>query len=108
MHTKGRGAPETKASVDQAYSLIETAEAVGELLDDPLTLFSVLYGKWNASYIEFNGDALHELSAKILTQAKKQGATIPLMIGHRLMGMTLLHTGEIAAGASRFGLRLVY
>jgi hypothetical protein len=77
-------------------------------LTTPLTLFSVLYGKWNASYIEFNGDALHELSAKILTQAKKQGATIPLMIGHRLMGMTLLHTGEIAAGASRFGLRLVY
>ena len=37
MHTKGRGAPETKASVDQAYSLIETAEAVGEPLDDPLT-----------------------------------------------------------------------
>jgi hypothetical protein len=102
MHTKGRAAPETKASVDQAWSLIETAEALGDPLDDPLTLFSVLYGKWNANYIEFNGDALHELSAQILKQAKKQGATIPLMIGHRLMGMSLLHTGQLPAARSHF------
>ena len=102
MHTKGRAAPETKASVDLAWSLIETAEALGEPLDDPLTRFSVLYGKWNANYIEFNGDALHELSMQILTQAKRQGATIPLMIGHRLMGMSLLHTGELAEARTHY------
>jgi predicted ATPase len=102
MHTKGRAAPETKASVDLAWSLIETAEALGEPLDDPLTRFSVLYGKWNANYVEFNGDALHQLSMQILTQAKRQGTTIPLMIGHRLMGMSLLHTGELAEARTHF------
>ena len=46
MHTKGHAAPETKAAFDQARSLIEQEEALGEPLDDPLLLFSVLYGFW--------------------------------------------------------------
>jgi hypothetical protein len=33
MHTKGYGAPETKVSFDQARSLIERAEALGESLE---------------------------------------------------------------------------
>jgi predicted ATPase len=102
MHTKGRAAPETKGSVDQARSLIEGAEALGETLEDPLVLFSVLYGVWNASFIAFSGDTLGEVSVEILTLAEKQGATIPLMVGHRLMGMWLLHTGDIAAARAHF------
>jgi hypothetical protein len=102
MHTNGRAAPETKASVDQARSLIEGAEAQGETLEDPLVLFSVLYGFWNASFIAFSGDTLGEVSAEILTLAEKQGATIPLMVGHRLMGMWLFHTGDIAAARAHF------
>jgi predicted ATPase len=102
MHTKGRAALETKASVDQARSLIEGAEALGETLEDPLVLFSVLYGLWNASFVGFNGDASRELSAQILTLAEKQGGTVPLMVGHRLMGMCLLHTGDIAAAQAHF------
>ena len=39
----------------------------------------------------FNGDALRELAAQFLALAEKQGATIPLMIGHRLMGISLLY-----------------
>jgi hypothetical protein len=37
--------------------LIEQAEALGESPEDPLLLFSVLYGFWAASIIAFNGDA---------------------------------------------------
>jgi hypothetical protein len=40
IHTKGHAAPETKASLDQAYSLIERANALGEAPEDPLLLFS--------------------------------------------------------------------
>jgi predicted ATPase len=43
VHTKGHAAPETKASLAKARSLIERAEALGEPPDDPL-LFAVLYG----------------------------------------------------------------
>ena len=37
-----------------------------------------------------------ELAAQFLALAEKQGATVPLMIGHRLMGTSLLLTGDIA------------
>ena len=44
MHIKGFAAPETKAAVERARLLIEQAEARGEHPEDPLLLFSVLYG----------------------------------------------------------------
>jgi hypothetical protein len=47
-------------------------------------------------------DALREISAEILALAEKQGATIPLMVGHRLMGMCLIHTGAIAPACAYF------
>ena len=56
MHVKGYAAPETKAAAEQARLLIEQAEALGEPPEDPLLLFSVLYGFWVANYVAFNGD----------------------------------------------------
>ena len=50
----------------------------------------------------FNGDALRERSAQILTLAEEQGTIVPLMVGHRLMAMSLLHTGDIAAARAHF------
>jgi predicted ATPase len=108
MHTKGHAAPETKASLDLARSLIERAEALGEPPEDPLVLFSVLYGFWVASYIAFNGDVMRELAAQFLALAEKQSATVPLMIGHRLMAMSLLCTGDIVAGRAHFDQALAH
>ena len=98
MHVKGYAAPETRASLDQARSLIEHVEALGEPLDDPLMLFSVLYGLWVASYNAFNGEAVCELAAQFLTAAEKQGATVPIMVGRRLTGISLFHIGDLAEG----------
>ena len=56
IHVKGYAAPETKAAVERARLLIEQAEALGEPPEDPLLLFSVLYGFWVANYVAFNGD----------------------------------------------------
>jgi predicted ATPase/class 3 adenylate cyclase len=98
VHVKGYAAPETKAATERAQVLIEQAEALGEPPEDPLLLFSVLYGFWVANYAAFNGGVSRELAARSLSLAEKQGAKIPLMIGHRLMGMSLLHTGDIALG----------
>lgn len=44
MHVKGYGAPKPKAAVEQAHLFIGQAEALGETPEDPLVLFSVLYG----------------------------------------------------------------
>ena len=50
LHVKGYAAPETKAAAERANLLIEQAKALGEPLEDPLLLFSVLYGVWVANY----------------------------------------------------------
>ena len=98
IHTKGHAAVETKAVAERARLLIEHAEALGEPPEDPLLLFSVLYGFWAANYVAFNGDAMRDLAAQFLALAEKQRATAPLMIGHRLIGTSLVLTGDIAQG----------
>ena len=102
IHVKGYAAPETKAAAEQARSLIERAEALGEPSEDPLLLFSVLYGFWVVNYIAFNGDVMRELATEFLAIAEKQGATVPLMVGHRVMGISLLSTGHIAQSRTHF------
>jgi len=102
MHTKGYGAPDTKAAVEQARLFIERAEALGEPPEDPLLLFSVLYGFWVANYAAFNGEVVRGLAAQFLALAEKQTATVPLMIGHRLMGNSLLFTGDIAEARAHY------
>ena len=102
MHVKGYAAPETKAAAERARLLIEQAEALGEPPEDPLLLFSVLYGFLVASYAAFNGDALRELGAQFLALAEKQKTTAPLMIGHRFMGNALLFTGDVAESRAHY------
>jgi class 3 adenylate cyclase/predicted ATPase len=98
LHVRGYAAPETRAAVERARLLIQHAEALGEPPEDPLLLFSVLYGFWVANLVAFNGDVMRELASQFLALANKQMATGPLMMGHRLMGLSLLHTGGIADG----------
>jgi predicted ATPase len=102
MHTRGYAAPETKAAEELARLLIEQAEALGEPPEDPMLLFEVLYGFGVASYVAFNGDMNRELATQFLTLAEKQRATLPLMIGHRLMGAYLTATGDVAEGRSHY------
>jgi predicted ATPase len=98
MHVKGHAAAETKAAAEQAKLLIERAEALGEPPEDPLLLFSVLYSVWVANYVAFNGDVICNLAAQFLALAEEQGSTVPLMMGHRVMGSSLLWTGVITEG----------
>ena len=105
MQVKGYAAPETKAAVERASLLIEQAEELGEPPEDPLMLFSVLFGFWVANFIAFNGDMALELAAQFLALAEKQGALVPRMVGHRIMGVSLVHTGEIAQGRHHLRLR---
>jgi predicted ATPase len=102
MHVKGFGASETKAAAEQARLLIEQAEALGEPPEDRLLLFSVLYSFWVANFVMFNGDVMRELAAQFLTSAEKQQAMAPLMIGHRLMGVSMMSTGSSAQARAHY------
>jgi class 3 adenylate cyclase/predicted ATPase len=102
MHLKGYAAPETRMSLNLARSLIEQVELLGEPLDDPLLLFSVLYGLWVADYNTFDGDAVQNRAAQYLAAAEGQGTTVPLMTAHRLMGISLAHIGNFIEGRAHF------
>ena len=102
MYVKGYVATETQSAVERAHLLIERAEELGETPEDPLLLFSVLYGFWTASHVDFNGKKMRDLAGQFLGLAQKQGSIAPLMVGHRLMGMSLLQTGDIAQGRAHF------
>ena len=78
-HVKGYAAPESKAAVERARLLIEQAEGLGEPPEDPLLLFTVLYGVWAASWVAFNGDVCRDLAAHFLALAETQGAKGPRM-----------------------------
>jgi predicted ATPase len=102
IHVKGYAAPETKAAAEQTKLLIEQAEALGETPEDPLMWYLVLYGFAAGYVVAFNGDVLRELAEELITRAEKQGATAPMMVGHRMMGHALLITGEIAAAQAHY------
>ena len=76
--------------------MIEQAELLGEPAEDPLVLYSVLYGFCVANYVAFDGETVHAAATELLTLAGRQKATVPLMVGHRFMGICQLHLGALA------------
>src|SRR5262245_5820587 len=99
-YTKGAGAAEPTAAFNQARIMIEPAERLGEHLEDPLLLYSVLYGFFMPKFMNFDGDAARALAQQFLALAEQQNATAPIMIGHRLLGNTLLCLGDAAEALS--------
>jgi hypothetical protein len=83
-------------------TLIEEAEELGDPIEDPLLLFSVLHGLWLANFVAFNSDVVHELAQQFMTLAKKQPGVIPVMIGHRLLGTSLLSSGNLPAARKHY------
>jgi class 3 adenylate cyclase/predicted ATPase len=102
MHVKGYSSPEVKAATERARVLIEQAEALGEPPENPLLLYSVLFGIWISNAVAFSGDALRTLAVQYLALAEKQGATVPLMTGHGMMAFSLTATGSPAQGRRHY------
>src|SRR5262245_18405366 len=102
IHVKGYAAPETKAAAERAHLLIEQAEARGEPPEDPLLLFSVLYGFWVANFVAFNGDVCRDLAKQFLALGAKKGTSAPLMIGHYIMGNSLLFRGDLVEARAHY------
>jgi class 3 adenylate cyclase/predicted ATPase len=102
VHVKGYSAPETQAAVEQARLLLEQAEALGEPPEDPLLLFSMLYGVFISNIGAFNGDACRDIATQTLELAEKQSASFPRVLGHNNLGGTLMYRGEIAEARTHF------
>jgi hypothetical protein len=52
--------------------------------------------------IASNGDAMRDLASQFLALAEKQGAKVPIMIGHRLMASSLMGTGDVVEGRKHY------
>ena len=102
VHVKGYTVPETKAAIEQARLLIEQAEALGEPPEDPLLLFSVLYGVFISSVGAFDGDVLRDVTAHILELAERQAASFPRVIGHNFVAFSSMLSGELADARAHF------
>ena len=96
IHVRGYAAPELRAAAERARVLIERAEALGEPLEDPLLLFSMLYALFGATIVESNCHAARKLAAQFLALAEDHGTTVMLPLAFRIMGMSSQWTGHIA------------
>src|SRR6185437_7122039 len=47
-------------------------------------------------------EGVSKLATQFLSLAEKQASTIPLVVGHRLMGISLAWTGELAKGRAHY------
>jgi predicted ATPase len=102
FQVKGYAAPEPRAAVERARLSFEQAETRGEAPADPLLLSAVLGGAFSCSFCAFSGDDMRELAARTIALAEKQRATVPLVIGHRNMGITRTFTGHASDAVAHF------
>jgi predicted ATPase len=70
-------------------------------------LFSILYGFWVANRMAFKGEVARELAAQFLDLAESQRVAVPRMIGHLLSGISLVLTGDLAAGRAHLDRAIV-
>ena len=95
FHVKGYAAPETRVATEQARLLIERCRALREAPEDPLLFLSVLYSIWVANLVAFNSDASCELATQFLSLAEEQRASGPTVVGHQILGISVLCAGDI-------------
>jgi len=101
-HVKGYAAPETRAATERARLLIDQSQALGDPPEDPLTLFSALFGFLVLNLVAFNGNVLRQLAAEFLEFAEKQGTTPLLLEAHRWVGICLLYWGDFVESLPHF------
>jgi predicted ATPase len=59
-----------------------------------------LYGFWVASRMNFNAAGVKDLATQFISLAEKQASTVPIMIGHMLVGISAVLTSELVEGRS--------
>jgi predicted ATPase len=81
------------ADLGKAYARAqELCEKVGE----PDQLFQVLYGLWGHNLVRMDLRMARELAQQCLTLAESSQAPALLLEGHRMVGETAFHRGELA------------
>jgi predicted ATPase len=89
MAGKGFADPEVVAALERASRLVTETGAVGT----PLHFF-VLYGLWVSTYVGGAIAAALEHATNFLSSAQSQPSSGPLLVGHRILALSLIHSGD--------------
>jgi predicted ATPase len=92
MAAKGYANPETVAALERANRLVTETGAVGTPVH-----FSVLYGLWVSNFNAGATEAALEHATNFLSSAQSQPSSGPLLVGHRILGSTLIFGGDYRA-----------
>jgi predicted ATPase/class 3 adenylate cyclase len=84
----------------RGYSALETIQTVNRAcllagrLGDTAHIFSLLYGQWVNHHVRSDHPEARKIAAQFLTLAQQQTDTGHILLGHRLIGYTLIAMGE--------------
>jgi class 3 adenylate cyclase/predicted ATPase len=92
MAGKGYADRETVVALERANRLVTETASVGTPLH-----FSVLYGLWVSTFNCGAIAAALEHAANFLSSAQSQPSSAPLSIGHRILGFSLMRSGDYRA-----------
>jgi predicted ATPase len=89
MGAKGYADPEMGAVLERSQQLLSETDCVGSPLH-----FSVLYGIWVVAYVGANAKRLLDLAREFESLAESQPSSGPRLIGHRILGASLMVVGN--------------
>jgi class 3 adenylate cyclase/predicted ATPase len=95
MAGKGHADPEVVAALERANRLVTETAAVGTPLH-----FSVLFGLWVSTFNSGAIAAALEPAANFLSVAQSQPSSGPLLVGHRILGHSLIYSGDYRAAVA--------
>jgi len=86
---KGFADPEVFAALERANRLVTETASVGTPLH-----FSVLYGLWSSNHNAGATAAALEHATNFLSSAQSQPSSGPLLVGHRILALSLIFSGD--------------
>jgi TolB-like protein/class 3 adenylate cyclase/predicted ATPase len=89
MGARGYADPEIAALLERSQQLVTETGGLGSALH-----FSVLYGIWVVAYVGGNAERLLNLATEFQALAESQATSGPCLIGHRILGSSLMVVGN--------------
>ena len=97
-HVKGVSSPDTIRAYDDAIAMMDEAERLGEIPEDPLAYFAAGYGFWVQSHVAADHSTASLRADQFMVRADRQHDTTPSLIGYRIKGISLTMLGKVQAG----------
>jgi predicted ATPase len=89
MGARGYADPEIAVLLERSQQLVTETGGLGSALH-----FSVLYGIWVVAYVGGNAERLLDLAREFQSLAESQATSGPCLIGHRILGSSLMVVGN--------------